>query len=230
MILEGKEKGGNTATREFFDVFNADFKRLYAGAQRTSPHVPRLARPEANIEEKMIEAPLSTPPQAYMDIISSLIDKSRGFLEAGEKLQAFAFIGNLTTKEVIPVMIHPESIEDKDQSARKIKSAALALDADFVFAIMEAWTLRPNKIPQMNAILEKYGSIGASPYAIDTCSFTLETRRGVWAAQPQIKPKGISKKKRTIGVVEFRYFKEVEGRFMHLLPKKKDDEPPTILH
>ena len=162
----------------------------------------------------MIEAPISTPPQAYMDIISSLIDKARGFLEAGEKLQAFAFVGNLTTKEIIPVMIHPESV----------------VDADFVFAIMEAWALRPNKIPQMNAILDKYGSIGASPYAIDTCSFTLETRHGVWAAQPQIKPKGISKKKRTIGVVEFRYFKEVEGRFMHLLPKKEDDEPPTILH
>ena len=41
---------------------------------------------------------------------------------------------------------------------------------------------------------------------------------------------GVSKKKRTIGVVEFRYFKEAEGRFAHLLPKKEGDEPPTILH
>jgi len=41
---------------------------------------------------------------------------------------------------------------------------------------------------------------------------------------------GISKKKRTIGAVEFRYYTEVEGRFMHLLPKKDDDEMPTILH
>lgn len=178
----------------------------------------------------MIEAPINTPPQAYMDIISSLIDKARGFLEAGEKLQAMAFVGNLTTKQIIPVMIQPGSGEDKDQSARTIQSAALALDADFVFAIMEAWTLRPDKISKMNAILDKYGSIGASPYAIDMCSFTLETRHGLWAAQPQIKPKGISKKKRTIGVVEFRYFTEVEGRFAHLLPKKEDEEPPTILH
>ena len=46
----------------------------------------------------------------------------------------------------------------------------------------------------------------------------------------QIKPKGISKKKRTIGAVEFRYFTEVEGRFAHLLPKKEGDEPPTILY
>ncbi len=178
----------------------------------------------------MIEPPISTPPQAYMDIIDMLISKARGFLEAGENLQAMAFVGNLTTKEVIPVMIQPGSGEDKDQSAQTIQSTASALDADFVFSIMEAWSLRPNKIPQMDAILDKYGSIGASPYAIDVCSLALETRRGVWVAQPQIKPKGISKKKRTIGTIEFRYFTEVGGRFMHLLPKKEGDEPLTILH
>ena len=78
----------------------------------------------------MIEAPVSTPPQAYMNIISSLIDKARGFLEAGEKLQPMAFVGNLTTKEVIPVMIQTGSGEGKDQSVRTIQSAALALEAD----------------------------------------------------------------------------------------------------
>ena len=95
---------------------------------------------------------------------------------------------------------------------------------------MEAWSLRPDKVQQMDAILHKYGSIGASPYAVDVCVLSLETRRGVWIAQLQIKPKGISKKKRTIGVVEFRYFTDVRGRFTHLLPKKEGDEPPTILH
>jgi len=184
----------------------------------------------ANIEEKMIEAPISTPPQAYMDIIGSLIDKARDFLEVGEKLQALAFVGNLTSKQIIPVMIQSGSIKDKDHSALAIQSAALALDADFVFTITEAWSLRSDKIRQMNAILDKYGSIGASPYAIDVCMLTLETRRGVWVAQPQIKPKGISKKKRTIGVVEFRYYSEVKGRLSHLLPRKDDDEMPTILH
>ena len=178
----------------------------------------------------MTEAPISTPPQAYMDIIGPLIDKARELLEAGERLQAFAFVGNLTTRQFVPVMIHPGSVEDKDQSAREIRSAALALAADFVFTIVEAWSLRPDKIPQMNAILDQYGSISASPYAIDTCSLMLETRHGMWAAQPQIKPNGISRKKRTIGVVGFRYFSEVAGRFMHLLPQKEDDAPPTILH
>lgn len=57
-----------------------------------------------------------------------------------------------------------------------------------------------------------------------------ETRHGVWAAQPQIKPRKISKKKRIIGLVRFHYFSEVAGQLMHLLPQKEDDEPPTILH
>ena len=46
----------------------------------------------------------------------------------------------------------------------------------------------------------------------------LETRHGVWMAEVPIKPKGISKKKRTIGTPEFRHFTEFEGRFVNLLP------------
>ena len=83
----------------------------------------------------MTEAPISTPPQAYMGIISLLIDKARGFLEAGEKLQAMAFVGNLTTKEFIPVIIQSGSIEDKNQSAQTIQSVALANMTQFVVAL-----------------------------------------------------------------------------------------------
>lgn len=165
-----------------------------------------------------------------MEIIAPLIDKARGLLEAGEKLQPIAFVGNLTTKQLVPVIIETASGEGKDKSARTIQSAAMALEADFVFSIMEAWSLQSNKFQQMDAILDKYGSIGESPYAIDVCSITLETQHGVWVALSQIKPKGISKKKRTIGVVEFRHFTEAGGRFAHLLPKKEGDEPPATLH
>jgi hypothetical protein len=177
-----------------------------------------------------VEAPISNPPQAYMEIIGPLIAKAQELLEAGETLQPIAFTCNLTTRQIIPVSIQPGTGDDKDRSARAIQSAALVLEADFVFVIMEAWSLRPDKLLQFDAIMEKYGSIGASPFAIDVCSFALETRRGVWVAQPQIKPKGISKKKRTIGKVEFRYYTEVQSRFMHLLPVKEGDEAPTILH
>ncbi len=85
---------------------------------------------------------------------------------------------------------------------------------------MEAWSLRKDKVRQMQAILDKYGSIGASPYAVDIISLALETRHGVWVAELPIKPKGISKKKRTFGTSEFRHFTEYEGRFVNLLPIK----------
>lgn len=178
----------------------------------------------------MVEAPISTPPPAYMDIIAPLISKAREFLEGGEQLQGMAFVGNLATQNVMPVPIDPGSEETKNESALTIESAAALLEADFVFVIMESWSLRPDKVAQMDAIMDKYGSIGESPFAIDVCALTLETKRGVWVAQPGIKPKGISKKKRTFGTVEFRYYDAVQGRFAILLPAKPDDEPPAILH
>ena len=52
-------------------------------------------------------------------------------------------------------------------------------------------------------------------------SLSLETRHGVWVAQVPIKPKGISKKKRTIGAPEFRHYTDVRGRFTDLLPVKE---------
>jgi len=42
MILEGEEKGGNTATEEFFDVLSADFERLDAETQALNEHHRRF--------------------------------------------------------------------------------------------------------------------------------------------------------------------------------------------
>ena len=64
----------------------------------------------------MIDAPISTPPPAYMTIVDPLIEKAREYLEAGEKLQSMAFVGNLTTKRFAPVIIDPDSDPTKDQS------------------------------------------------------------------------------------------------------------------
>jgi hypothetical protein len=83
---------------------------------------------------------------------------------------------------------------------------------------MEAWGLPKDKLPRYQEILDKCGSVGNSPYRMDTASFVLETRCGVWGAQVTLKPKGHSKKKRTFGAIELRFMDEVEGRFVGLLP------------
>ena len=61
-------------------------------------------------------------------------------------------------------------------------------------------------------------------------SFGLEACYGVWMSQCEIKPKGISKKKRTIGTPVFQYFKEVEGRFTHLLKQQQEENGGVTLN
>ena len=163
---------------------------------------------------------MSTIPEDYWKIISPLIVTAKGLLEKGESLSPFAFVGSFSSETCIPVLLQSSSIESKDRSALVIEAAAENLKADFIFVLIEAWSLRKDKLSQMDAILDKYGSIGASPYAVDIVSMALETRHGVWMAEVPIKPKGISKKKRTIGAPDFRHFTEAAGRFVNLLPMK----------
>lgn len=164
---------------------------------------------------------MSAMPESYWKFVSPLIAKAKGFLENGETLAPVAFVGSFSSDLAIPVLFDSSSIEAKDGSALAIKMAAESLNADFIFLLMEAWSLRKDKLLQMDAIVDKYGSIGASPYAVDIVSMALETRHGVWMAEVPIKPKGISKKKRTIGTPEFRHFTEFQGRFVNLLPMKE---------
>lgn len=161
-------------------------------------------------------------PTSYREIIEPLIAKARGFLEAGESLSPFAFVGNFATKQILPILINTKDEDTKDRAALAIQTAAAEIDADFIFTIMEAWGLPKDKLPRYREILDRYGSIGNSPYKIDSVGFTLETRYGVWVAQPQLTPKGHSKKKRTFGEVTFQFADAAKGRFAGLLPVRDD--------
>ena len=163
---------------------------------------------------------MSAIPESYWKIIEPLIATARGFLEAGQELTPFAFVGNFEAGVAMPVRVEAGNDAAKDRSARAIKMVAEQHAADFIFTIMEAWSLRPDKLKMIDEIYDLYGSIGASPYAIEIVSFSLETRHGIWVAQCPIKPKGYSKKKRTIGKPEFQLFTEAQGRFVDLLPAK----------
>ncbi len=163
-------------------------------------------------------------PKSYREVIEPLIAKARDFLEDGQTLSPFAFVGNFSTNQVLPVLIDTKSEDAKDRSALAIQMAAAQIDADFVFTIMEAWGLPKDKLPRFREIRDHFGSIANSPYKIDTASFTLETRYGIWVAQVPLTPKGHSKKKRTFGEVTFQFADRAEERFAGLLPVP-DDAP-----
>ena len=94
---------------------------------------------------------------------------------------------------------------------RAFRPFAHRVEADFVFVVMDAWTLPAHKVRRADEIIERYGSTGASPYRVDVVSFTLEARHGLWFAPMSIKPKGVSKKKRTFGTPAFQHFTEFEA-------------------
>ena len=173
---------------------------------------------------------MSSIPTAYREIIDPLVDHARKLAEQGETLEALAFVGNLSSKQLAAIPLNPSSEQSKDAAAERIRKTAHEHAADFVFIVMEAWSLPPKKIKRMDEIIERYGSIGASPYRIDIASFSLESRYGIWVAQVPFRPKSGSKKKRTFGKPEFRLFTEAEGRFADLLPDKKGGEGPVGLH
>jgi len=161
-------------------------------------------------------------PAKYLEVISPLIAKARGFVEAGESLAPIAFVGNFATRQILHVAIGTADDDVKDSAARAIQTAAAQLDADFIFTVMEAWALPKDKVGRHEEIRERYGSIGNSPYRVSVASFIAEERYGIWAAQALLKPKGFSKKKRTFGEVAFTRMDSAEGRFVGLLPERAD--------
>ena len=174
---------------------------------------------------------MSAIPTAYRTIIDPLIAVARDILEQGEELVSIAFVGNLTSGLTYPVLMSTTSDQAKDDSAYLIRHFAEIHQADFVFFITEAWGLPQEKMGRIDEILERYGSIGASPYHIDLVTFSLETRHGLWLAQAAVKSKRVSKKKRTFGEPKFQHFTEVRGRFVDLLPvKEPDGDTSGILH
>jgi hypothetical protein len=163
-------------------------------------------------------------PASYRKIIDPLIATARGFLEAGQSLVPFAFVGSFSADQAIPIRINTRDNESKDQSAHAIQTAAAEISADYIFTIMEAWGLPKDKLHQHQEILDRYGAIAKCPYKIDTVSFVLETRHGIWTAQLLITAKGSSKRKRTFGAVTLQFVDGAEGRFAGLL-LVPDDAP-----
>ena len=166
---------------------------------------------------------MSAIPSTYLAIVQPLIDTARGIMERGETLVPFAFVGNLTTRETYAVMLDTGSDAKKDLSAETIRQLAESHQADFVFVIMDAWSLPPDKMGKVDEILERYGSIGASPYRVDVVAFSLETRHGIWVSQVAVEHKGGATNARTFAAPAFQHFTEVQGRFVDLLPVKDDE-------
>lgn len=161
-------------------------------------------------------------PEDLLSLVSPVVSDVRSMLEDGRPVSPMAFVGNLETRklEILPFSTADDG--EKNRSAERIRTVAHQIGADFVMVVIESFALRPEKMSRLQEVFDKYGSLSGAPasWRMDVISIIIETPECFWAAQPEIKPKGISKKKKTIGTPEFRYCDGAAGRFADLLPVK----------
>jgi hypothetical protein len=174
-------------------------------------------------------SPTHPMPEMLKALTDDFVSTARHLLETEGHLKAIATIGH--EKEVI--VIQMEDIGDKDTAASYIRKVAAGFNATFIFIINEAWMLDAKHASHYGSIIDRYGSIGGSPYGIECVFFQLETHDGTWSSYVPQKPLGLSKKKKTFGEVKFELFdagegRHTAGRFSWLLPQKKT--PGTAKH
>jgi len=162
---------------------------------------------------------MNTIPEAYQSEINRLISIARGFLSAGEELQAFVFLG-ASDKPTLPCPMNVCNAKAKDKSAAIVRGIAEAGNAEFAIMISEAWALDAEKttMEEFIRIAESRESIENHPNRIDVLMVTLETPMGFWVAQSPIKSSG--GKARGFGEVNFEFLDRVEGRFTCFLPRR----------
>ncbi|MBC8740404.1 hypothetical protein F6X40_27485 [Paraburkholderia sp. UCT31] len=159
-------------------------------------------------------------PAHLQPFVVNIVRQARANLEEDGHLVSFAFVGNSSIPEVIPIQFDTRSEQAKDAAAAHVRQVAEMSNADFVLLVQDAWGLPPSKMSQYREIVERYGSVSASPHRLDVAAFILETHSGFWFAQVPITAKGLSKKKRTFSAqVEFSRGGAADGRMTNFLPK-----------
>jgi hypothetical protein len=59
-------------------------------------------------------------PQICLDTMVPLIHVARGHLEQGRRLRPTAFVGNLTTREAIPILMDDKDDDAVERSVREV--------------------------------------------------------------------------------------------------------------
>ncbi|MBK8115019.1 MAG: hypothetical protein IPK44_10975 [Candidatus Accumulibacter sp.] len=169
-------------------------------------------------------------PQQYLDAVSPFFRTALDTLKKGERLHPAAFLGSFSTGQTIPIVFSGNSDDEKDGWAYHIKQLAAIYAADYICVLMESWSLPQKHAHLYKDILHKYGSVGASPYAQDVISISIETPTSIWMSQRPIRLLPPSKKRRAFDLPaagDFQRYTEAAGRFSGLLPNSQLIDPTS---
>ncbi|VTU42054.1 MULTISPECIES: hypothetical protein [unclassified Variovorax] len=160
-------------------------------------------------------------PPELADLVDGIIKKVRIDVEAGNAPQAFAIVGSTLSREVFEVPLPTDEDQAKTQAAEHIRRVASLMSADFVVLVVNSWGLPKRKLKYFDAIMDKYGSVGNSPYRVSQMAFTVETNEGVWLGTAPLVKNPRKVRGDTFGAVTFfsGTTSDTAGVFSSLLPQ-----------
>jgi hypothetical protein len=134
-----------------------------------------------------------------------------------EELQPFAFVHDKQGIHAVPMSFGDQA--SKERAASQVRRAAIDLDADWVFVVLESYMA---KFDKDDAEFEKVknGQIRVSqhPKRIEAAVFLLETKEASFMGHGEITgPMG----NRTFPIPDLEEGGQAEGIFSNLLPDKK---------
>jgi hypothetical protein len=167
--------------------------------------------------------------KSLLKLVEFIVERSRIYLEDGLPIPPCAFLGRSDSVDVTCIDMETGNVQEKNESAFAIKSVAKMKNADYILTLAETWTLQPDKFGMKDEIIKQFGSIDASPHAVNTITMVLETINSDWFASIPILQKDDTTKTRTFGIPVFEEMR-AEGRWSNLLPGKKGESSSGLIH
>lgn len=168
----------------------------------------------------MAESDITILPKELQPFVLRILSTVVEELQRGHTVPSAFFLGS-ASGEIHCVELDSRTYESKLASAKTAKNLAYYVNALFVITLSESWGLPDGyTVEQSDAVLAKYGSIGAYPGKTDLLFLHMESQDGTFAGRAHILPCPPSKKKRRLGA--FTWFKsdKTAGILTGILPNK----------
>lgn len=159
--------------------------------------------------------------QASRQNLEALIATAQKEIERGELPTGSYFVRSAEETAVFKPVV--SNFEDKARVLQHMRSFVLAVNADFVLLVVKSWTLAQPTMAEYERVLNKYGSVRASPNAILSVNFCLETSRGMCVALPQVLPKWPSKRCTRLEHASWQDIQQGTGVFLSMFPARSSD-------
>lgn len=126
-------------------------------------------------------------PVRFHAHLDALIADASGTLAAGQEVMPTIYLGRADNDELVPFFYNISSDEMRERSVVFARALAMALPAEFVLVVSEAWSIARNDPNDPQEILRKYGSVSNYPGRIDCLSILIESHLdGLWMVQVPI--------------------------------------------